>query len=118
MAARIAGGSGRVAALRRAAELFDGVGAVHDGRAVRRQLRELGVRTGGRGTRRRPASGWESLTRAERAVAELVAAGLSNGEIAVRLYVSKRTVEAHLSRVYTKLQVNNRVAIANVGRAA
>jgi ATP/maltotriose-dependent transcriptional regulator MalT len=56
--------------------------------------------------------GWSSLTRAERNVVELVAAGLSNAEIAARLICSRRTVESHLHHVYTKLGTSSRVALA------
>ena len=52
------------------------------------------------------------LTRGERRVAELVAAGLSNKQVAGQLYLSDRTVEAHLSRVYAKLGVASRAQLA------
>jgi DNA-binding CsgD family transcriptional regulator/tetratricopeptide (TPR) repeat protein len=56
--------------------------------------------------------GWSTLTPAERTVVELVAAGLSNAEIAGRLICSRRTVESHLHHVYTKLGTSSRVALA------
>src|SRR5262249_22821862 len=59
---------------------------------VRAQLRDLGVHPGRRGSRRRPASGWESLTATERAVSLLVAEGLTNNAVARRLYISPHTV--------------------------
>ena len=52
------------------------------------------------------------LTAQERRVAEAVAEGLSNGQVAHRLYVSPRTVEVHLTHVYRKLGVQGRVALA------
>ena len=66
----------------------------------------------GRGERRRPASGWASLTPAELDVARLVSDGLANKEIAERLFVSPRTVQAHLTHVYRKLGVSSRVQLA------
>jgi DNA-binding CsgD family transcriptional regulator len=66
----------------------------------------------GRGTRSRPASGWASLTPAERDVAGLVADGLANKRIAERLLVSPRTVQNHLTHIYTKLGLNSRVQLA------
>ena len=66
----------------------------------------------GRGERKRPSSGWASLTPAERDVVRLVAEGLANKDIAVRLFVSPRTVQAHLTHVYTKLGVTSRVQLA------
>jgi len=57
----------------------------------------------GRGERKRPASGWASLTPAERDVIRLVSEGLGNKDIAGRLFVSPRTGQSHLTHVYTKL---------------
>ena len=66
----------------------------------------------GRGQRGRPAAGWLSLTPAELEVARLVAEGLANKEIADKLFVSPRTVQAHLTHVYGKLRVTSRVQLA------
>jgi DNA-binding CsgD family transcriptional regulator len=65
----------------------------------------------GRGERKRPNSGWASLTPAEHEVVRLVCDGLANKDIATRLFVSPRTVQAHLAHVYTKLGVNSRVQL-------
>lgn len=65
----------------------------------------------GRGARGRPASGWESLTPAERDVIRLVCEGLPNKTIAARLFVSPRTVQSHLTHVYAKLAVSSRVQL-------
>ena len=67
----------------------------------------------GRGERKRPSAGWESLTPAEQNIARLVAEGLDNQSIAERLFVSARTVQSHLTHIYTKLGVRTRVALAN-----
>lgn len=66
----------------------------------------------GRGQRRRPAAGWASLTRAERQVVGLVAEGLTNPQIGEQLFVSRRTVQAHLYRVFAKLGVSSRAELA------
>jgi DNA-binding CsgD family transcriptional regulator len=66
----------------------------------------------GRGERRRPATGWGSLTPAERDVVRLVSEGLGNGDIATRLFVSPRTVQSHLTHVYSRLGVTSRVQLA------
>ena len=60
----------------------------------------------------------ETLTEREREVAEAVAAGLSNTEIAEQLYLSIPTVKSHVGRLFTKLGVDNRVQIALVVRDA
>ncbi len=60
----------------------------------------------------RPSTGWHSLTRTEQAVAQLVAEGLTNREVAQQLYVSHRTVETHISNGLTKLGARSRVNLA------
>ncbi|HMX66357.1 MAG TPA: helix-turn-helix transcriptional regulator, partial [Microthrixaceae bacterium] len=54
------------------------------------------------------------LTRREREVAILAADGLAAREIGERLYVSRRTVESHLARVYTKLGIGSRAELASL----
>ena len=66
----------------------------------------------GRGERKRPTSGWASLTPTERDVVQLVSEGLANNDIATRLFVSPRTVQTHLTHVYTKLGLTSRVQLA------
>jgi DNA-binding CsgD family transcriptional regulator len=65
------------------------------------------------------ALGWDGLTETERAVAELVSQGMTNREVATRLFVSHHTVDSHLRKAFRKLGVNSRVALAAVvaGRA-
>jgi pimeloyl-ACP methyl ester carboxylesterase/DNA-binding CsgD family transcriptional regulator len=60
----------------------------------------------------RAATGWGSLTEAERSVAQLVTEGLSNPAIASQLFVSRHTVESHLKHAYAKLGVSSRVQLA------
>ena len=65
-----------------------------------------------RGERKRPSTGWASLTPAERDVVRLVSEGLANNDIAARLFVSPRTVQTHLTHVYSKLGLTSRVQLA------
>jgi DNA-binding CsgD family transcriptional regulator len=65
----------------------------------------------GRGQRKRPVSGWGSLTPTERDVVRLVSEGLGNKDIAARLFVSPRTVQTHLTHVYTKLGLSSRIQL-------
>ncbi|HYE80508.1 MAG TPA: helix-turn-helix transcriptional regulator, partial [bacterium] len=62
----------------------------------------------GRGQRHQGLTGWESLTGPEREVATLAGEGLTNSEIAERLFISPRTVQRHLSNVFLKLRISSR----------
>jgi DNA-binding CsgD family transcriptional regulator len=91
---------------------FDALGATRDAARVSAALRSVGIRRGVRGARRRPASGWASLTATELQVARLAAEGLTNPQIAQRLYISRYTVETHLKHVFAKLSLTSRVQLA------
>jgi pimeloyl-ACP methyl ester carboxylesterase/DNA-binding CsgD family transcriptional regulator len=86
--------------------------------AIAEFVTEVSGYRGGRTTtacgarRRRPATGWEALTDAERRVAHLVAGGLANREVADRLFLSRYTVETHLKHVFAKLGVSSRAELA------
>ena len=98
-----------------AAQGYQDAGAVADTARVRRRLRKLGVRHR-RWTRQggKPSAGWESLTDAEHAAAELVAEGLSNREVASRMYVSTHTVAFYLRQVFRKLDISSRVELTRI----
>jgi DNA-binding CsgD family transcriptional regulator len=65
----------------------------------------------GRGERKRPASGWGSLTPMENDVVRLVREGMGKKDIGVRLFISPRTVQSHLTHVYAKLGLTSRVQL-------
>ena len=69
-----------------------------------------------RGERVRPAAGWESLTPTEVQVAEAVVRGLSNPQVAEKLFMSRATVKTHLVHIFDKLSVRNRTELAAVFR--
>jgi DNA-binding NarL/FixJ family response regulator len=100
--------AGARAALDAGLQLYAQPGASWDARRAAARVRPFGVRPGVRGPRRRPSSGWAALTTTERQIAELVAAGCSNPDIAAQLFISRRTVESHVSRILSKLQVASR----------
>jgi DNA-binding CsgD family transcriptional regulator len=85
---------------------FEQMGAKRAAERARAVARGLGMRIG----RRRTASG--VLTAREQEVAQLVAAGQTNAEIAAALYLSPRTVERHVGHILTKLGYRSRVEIA------
>jgi predicted ATPase/DNA-binding CsgD family transcriptional regulator len=87
--------------------------AIERGRSM--DLREAAAYASrARGPRRRPDSGWESLTPTERSVVDLAVQGMSNPEIATRLFISRGTVKTHLAHVYSKLQIANRTELARM----
>jgi DNA-binding CsgD family transcriptional regulator len=65
-----------------------------------------------RGERKRPSAGWESLTPTELRVVGLAAAGLTNPQIAERMFIARGTVKVHLSHVFAKLAVTTRAELA------
>jgi len=99
--------------LGRALLLYSEAGATWDAGRVRRRLRANGVRRR-LVTNTRPTVGRAALTDSELAVVRLIAAGLTNRETAVRLFVSPHTVNSHLRHAFTKLGVNSRLELARV----
>jgi DNA-binding NarL/FixJ family response regulator len=77
-----------------------------------RELRKLGVRVSRAGARGGGLDGVGMLSGREREIAELVATGRTNRQIAADLYLSQKTVENHLSRVCAKLGISSRAALA------
>lgn len=65
----------------------------------------------GWGERKRPRSGWGSLTPMENDVVRLVREGLANKEIGERLFISPRTVQTHLTHVFAKLGLTSRIQL-------
>ena len=103
---------GAIEALSRSLVLFAESGAAWDAGRVRGRLRALGVRRR-LVTTQRPSYGWAALTDSELAVGRLVAAGMTNREVAAHLFVSPHTVSGHLRHVFTKLGITSRVELAN-----
>ena len=99
-------------ALDNAIGLYNVLGAEWDIARAEARLRGFGIRRGRRGRRNRPKTGWQALTPTERKVAALVAQGLSNADIAIRMFLSPRTVQSHISSILTKLRLQSRVQIA------
>ena len=95
-----------------ALNLYDGLGATWGLARLRANLRVVGIRKGPEGPRRRPTHGWDSLTPTEVRIADLVSQGLSNPNIAEQLFLSRRTVQTHVSHLLMKLELRSRVDIA------
>jgi DNA-binding CsgD family transcriptional regulator len=103
------------AALTDAARRFDALGAGWDLRRAEERLRAHDVRRASRPADPTPASGWAALSPTELRVAELVAGGLANPDIAAALDLPRPTVAAHVSRVLAKLQVRARIDVVVPG---
>ncbi len=100
-----------VAELRKVADVTGAGGHVRLHDAAARELRALGVRLQAGAGRPGESSGLAGLSEREREIAELVAQGRSNKEVGVTLYLSAKTVENHLSRIYSKLELKSRVEL-------
>ncbi|HEX2804703.1 MAG TPA: LuxR C-terminal-related transcriptional regulator, partial [Kineosporiaceae bacterium] len=93
--------------LRQALDLADRHGMRLLARRAEAELHATGARP------RRPAiTGPESLTPAEHRIVTLAGSGYSNGDIAQQLFVTRRTVETHLTHAFHKLEISNRAGIA------
>ena len=101
------------APLREAAETFEALGLLRYAERARRELR-----ASGEAARRREPGAWAQLSPQELQIAQLAAEGLSNREIGERLYLSHRTVESHLYRLFPKLGVTSRAQLRDALEAA
>ena len=100
------------AAFSRAVDLYSSLGATRDVARLQARFRAHGIRRAPRVKHRRASRGWESLTPAEAKIAALVAQGMTNPQIAAKLFLSHRTVATHVSHILGKLDVRSRIDIA------
>lgn len=98
-------------ALAGAVRVFTELGATWDVRHAQRRLQPFGVRPGPAAYRKRAVSGWAALTPTEVKVARLVASGQSNPDIAAELFLSRNTVQTHVSHILAKLDARSRAEI-------
>ncbi|MBW4720253.1 AAA family ATPase [Saccharothrix sp. SC076] len=99
-----------------AVKLFMSLGARWDVQRAENRRRAAGVRRTGPAVRG-PMSGWLALSPLEVRIARLVAAGLSNPDIADELALPRRTVQSHVSRLAVKLRTDSRAGITEHVRA-
>jgi len=113
--ARVRAGAidGAIEALDDALVLYVESGATWDASRVRGRLRKHGVRRR-LVAREHAETGWDAMTDSELAVARRVAQGLTNREVAEQLFVSPHTVSSHLRSVFAKLEINSRLALAQI----
>jgi ATP/maltotriose-dependent transcriptional regulator MalT len=106
-----------LAARRHFTDAFAGyaaLGANWDLARLQARFRTYGIRRGPNAPHRRARTGWDSLTATEVRIAGLVARGLSNPAIAAELFLSRRTVQTHVSHILTKLGLQSRIDIARL----
>lgn len=96
--------------LRAAHDMFDKMGMAPFAERAGRELKAAG----GAARRRRAGASGEQLTAQEIQIARLAGAGLTNPEIGARLYISSRTVQYHLRKVFTKLDISSRSQLAHL----
>jgi DNA-binding CsgD family transcriptional regulator len=97
--------------LAEATAIYAGLDAAWDVRRAGDRLERFGVRSGPAAYRARPARGWEALTPTEVRVAHLVAEGRSNPDVAAELFLSRNTVQTHVSHILAKLGARSRAEI-------
>ena len=97
--------------LESAMDLYLDCGAQSDLDRVQKKLGRLGTHNVRRLAAERPKSGWESLTTAELRVVRAIVDGRTNREAASALFLSPHTVDTHLRRVFSKLDINSRVEL-------
>jgi DNA-binding CsgD family transcriptional regulator len=102
-----------VALLGQALELYFRAGASWDAGRLRQRLRALGVRRRLAGMVP-PQNGWSGLTECELEVVRQVARGLTNRQVAERLFLSQHTVSNHLRHAFAKLDITSRVELARL----
>jgi DNA-binding CsgD family transcriptional regulator len=100
---------GGVAALEQAAQELARIGANGYAQEAHKELRRLGRRTRRLG---RATTGLGALSEREREIGELVSQGRTNRDIAATIHVSEKTVERHLSRIFSTVGVSTRTALA------
>jgi DNA-binding CsgD family transcriptional regulator/tetratricopeptide (TPR) repeat protein len=110
--------SGEESALRQAFDIFTELGATAAAKLTRLTMRRLGVRSIPVGPRPATRANEFGLTRREHEVLGLVTEGLTNAEIAARLYISAKTVDHHVSAVLAKLGVSTRAEASRHARSA
>jgi DNA-binding CsgD family transcriptional regulator len=114
--ALVLGWYGAEPAQREALAILDHLGAAPAAQALRRQMREHGVRAVPRGARTSTRCNPRGLTRREAEILALLSEGLRNAAIAKRLFVSTKTVDHHVSAILAKLGVPSRAEAVAMAR--
>jgi DNA-binding NarL/FixJ family response regulator len=103
-----------VGELERADAVLSACGARQQAAAAARELRRLGRRVVRRRAPVTSRAGADHVSAREREVAQRVTLGETNQEVAAALFLSEKTIESHLARIYHKLGVHSRTALAAI----
>lgn len=99
-------------AMKKAIKIFDGLGAATAPLLVKQKMRKSGIKNIPKGPRQSTKENPSGLTGRQMEILELVANGLSNSDIGNKLYISARTVENHISTIFSKLNIHTRTEAA------
>jgi DNA-binding CsgD family transcriptional regulator len=105
--------AGARTAFNEAVRIYVDLGATWDLRRTEAKLRPFGIRRGPRSAHRHARTGWSALTPAEVRIAHLVATGMSNPDIAAELFLSRSTIQTHVSKILVKLNLRSRVGVVH-----
>jgi DNA-binding CsgD family transcriptional regulator len=103
---------GNEQAMKKAVEIFDKLGASAVSQLIKLKMRKSGIKNIPKGPRQSTKENPAGLTGRQLEILELVANGLSNSEIGNKLYISNRTVENHISTIFSKLNIHTRTEAA------
>ncbi len=98
--------------MKRAIEIFDSLGASATSQLIKQKMRESGIRSIPKGPRKRTRENPAGLTSRQLEVLNLLGKGLSNNEIGNKLFISPKTVDHHISAIFSKLNIHSRFEAA------
>ncbi len=103
---------GNEKAMKKSVEIFEKLGAPAASQLIKQKMRKSGIKNIPKGPRQSTKENPSGLTGRQLEILELVANGLSNSEIGSKLYISARTVENHISTIFSKLNIHTRTEAA------
>jgi len=101
-------------AMKQSLEIFERLGASATVQLIKQKMRESGIKSIPKGPRQSTKDNFAGLTKRQFEVLKLVASGKSNSEIADNLYISAKTVDHHVSAIFSKLNIHSRIEAATV----
>jgi len=104
---------GDEASMKKSIEIFERLGASATVQLIKQKMRESGIKSIPKGPRQTTKANPSGLTKRELEVLKLVSHGLSNSDIARELFISPKTVDHHISAVFSKLNIHSRIEAAS-----